>query len=68
MREYSDEEQRRIELGRQALLLAAETTVDPRTAMKWLEGKRVLKSIAGLLADAAKKLEIERSAEQREAS
>ena len=52
---------RDIELGRQALLLAAETTVDPRTAMKWLQGKRVLSSIAGLLSEAAKKLKIERA-------
>lgn len=53
---------------RAALLLAADTGVDPRTALRWLRGKRVLRSIAGLLAAAAERLGIERPEPRQEAS
>lgn len=53
---------------RDALRLAAETGCDPRTARKWLDRRRVYRSIAEALLQAAKQLGIERPELQQEAS
>lgn len=46
----------------EAIQLAAEADVDPRTAERWRKGKPVLRAVAQLLEQAAKRLGIERDA------